>query len=258
MYINSEVVASLMALKQIDIDSLASLVHVRSESLESWLDNSSGTDGLIPYEVQLEILAILGVRKEAPRNDVVHYWRVDEPFFGSANRVYQPLQTVLKAFGGAKVSYVAREADPAFSSNALTCFCLQFDTFLALLEVHGHPLRNVRFDPEELGNLTWNPDVQGIILTEDQYDSLEPGALSTSELKQYLNFNTELVLWDKLRKLAADRGILAHQAMALLEMAAAAPEMPAVAIPREQDSTLPGPGRISIVSTRRARDSLAN
>jgi hypothetical protein len=258
MYINSEVVASLMALKQIDIDSLASLVHVRSEHLESWLDNSSNTDGLITYEVQLEILAILGVRKEAPRGDVVHYWRVDEPLLGSVSRIYQPLQAVLKAFGGAKVSYVAREADPAFASNAFTCFCLQFDNFLALLEVHGHPLRNVRFDPEELGNLAWNTDVQGIILSEEQYDSLEPGALSTEELKQYLNFNTELVLWDKLRKLAADRGIQANQAMALLEMAATSPEAPAVPVLREVKSPIPGPGSISIVPARRAREGLVS
>lgn len=258
MYVNSEVVASLMALKQIDIDSLASLVHVRSEHLENWLDNSAGTDGLISYDVQLEILSILGVRKEAPRNDVVHYWRVDEPFLGSTSRVYQPLQTVLKAFGGAKVSYVAREADPSFSSTARTCFCLQFDSFLALLEVHGHPMRNVRFDPEEIGNLAWNSEVQGIILTEEQYDSLEPGALTTQELKQYLNFNTELVLWEKLRKLAADRGILAHQAMALLEMAATSVESVNTNASREQESTIPAPGRISIVSTRRSREGIPN
>lgn len=216
MNVNSSVVASLMTLKNLDIETVARLVHVRAADLEAWLDNSSATDERISFEAQMDILRILGIRDEQPNSDVVHYWSVTEPLFGSAPRVYAAVTSLLQAFGGAKVSYLAREADPAISRATTSLFCLKFARFLAILEVQGHPLRNIRFDPEQLNGLEWNPEVQGIILDEAKYDAMEPGAMAVAELEQYLSSPAELSLWEQLRVMAAARGVLPTQLMAVL------------------------------------------
>lgn len=230
MNVNSSVVAALMALKNLDIETMARLVHVRAADLEAWLDNSSATDERISFEAQMDILRILGIRDEQPNPDVVHYWTVTEPLFGSAQGVYAAVTSLLQAFGGARVSYLAREADPAISRSTTSLFCLKFARFLAILEVQGHPLRNIRFDPEQLNGLEWNSEVQGIILDDEKYDAMEPGAMAVAELEQYLSSPAESSLWEQLRIMATSRGVLPAQIMAVLglqDSSAAKPALPA-------------------------------
>lgn len=220
MHVNNQVVSALMQLRGIDLRTLSSLAHATVGALSSWVNN--GVDEAITFEQQLEVLNFLGVRGEAPRGDVVHYWHVHENFFSRTSRNYWALQTVLKAFGPAQVVYISREADPALEFSAKAFFGLKFEGFLAILAVTAHPLRNITFNPERMEELSWAPDAIGVLLPHAEYDRLEPGAMQVKGMTQYLTYSSERTQWDRLREQAQAQGLRAEQVANLLLGGAAA------------------------------------
>lgn len=219
MQINTAVVRALLQLKGVDTATAAKLTHIPHAHLLDWLqDDSPEMNESVPFEVQLELLNLLGVRDGAPRNDVVHYWRIYEPLFTSSAKSYASLQTVLKAFGPAQAAYIAREADPMLMTEAKAHFALKFVNFLAILEVSAHPLRSISFNPGEMPDLSWTPGSQGVLLSGEDYLRLEPGSMRVKGLSQCLTYSTEVSQWDRLRESAIEYGISAeHVASLLLE-----------------------------------------
>jgi len=170
----------------------------------------------VPFETQLEILRLLGISGEAPRQDIVHYWRVHEPLFSRAESNYWALSIMLKAFGKAQAVFISREADPLWSWNAKAHFGLRFEGFMAILEVSAHPLRTISFDPENMADLSWVPDTFGVLLPDQEFDKLEPGAMKVRGMTQYLTYTTEMAQWERLREAALEKGIRAEQVAAMM------------------------------------------
>ncbi|VTU41696.1 MULTISPECIES: hypothetical protein [unclassified Variovorax] len=211
-HVNTAVVRALMSLRGISTETLCTLAHVSSEDMHNWLYDQGGESGeQVEFETQLEILRFLGIHGESPRADVVHYWRIEEPFFSRAEKTYQPLGVMLRAFGKAQVAYLARESDPALTFQAKSCFALKFANFQAILEVSVHPLRSVSFDPDSMTDVEWVPDTMGVLLPDAQYDRLQPGAMKVRNLTQYITYTSEMAQWERLREVANARGILAEQ-----------------------------------------------
>jgi hypothetical protein len=232
-YIDTAVVRALMSLRGISQDTLCTLAHVSHQDMHAWLnDEGDKADERVEFATQLEILRILGIAGESPRPDVVHFWRVHETFFSRASSTYWPLETVLKAFGKAQVSYLARETDPAITFEARTCFALKFGGFHAILEVVTHPLRSPSFDPESMANLSWLPDSMGVLLPDSQYDNLQPGSMKVKGLVQHLTYTSERVQWERLREMALEKGIPAEQVAAALLLPGTAPATVAAAAPQ--------------------------
>ena len=238
MQINTSVVSALLWLKGLDTGTLSKLVHVPHRDLIKWLTDDSAEE-LIAYDTQLEILALLGVRGASPREDVVHYWALHEGFLSRRDSVYEPLGTILKAFGPAQASFVTREADPMLSLKAKAHFALKFTNFMAILEVTAHPLRSISFDPASMSDLSWAPGAQGILLEEEEYARLEPGSLKVRGLHTSLTYTAEMGQWEKLRESAIENGISAEQVATLL--LGAAPQGPALSV-SPQHSKLSGAG----------------
>jgi hypothetical protein len=234
-YIDTAVVRALMSLRGISQDTLCTLAHVSHQDMHAWLnDEGDKADERVEFATQLEILRILGIAGESPRPDVVHFWRVQETFFSRASSTYWPLETVLKAFGRAQVSYLARETDPAITFEARTCFALKFGGFHAILEVVTHPLRSPSFDPESMANLSWLPDSMGVLLPDSQYDNLQPGSMKVKGLAQHLTYTSERVQWERLREMALEKGIPAEQVAAALLLPGTAPATVAASTPQVQ------------------------
>jgi len=214
MHVNHNVVLALMALRRINLHSLAALAHVTVDSLSAWVND--GSDDAVSFEQQLEVLSFLGIRGEAPRVDVVHYWFVHEPLFSRARSNYWALQVVLKAFGSAQAVYISRDSDKAVSFTAKAHFGLKFETFMVILEVTAHPLRSFSFDPSLFDGLAWAPENLGVLLPADEYDKLQPGAMKVKSLSTYLTYSAEMSQWDLLREKALSQGIRAEQFATLL------------------------------------------
>lgn len=201
MHINTQVVLALMRLRGVPPDVLGNLLHVPYASLESWLghDNEKAVD----FDVQLEALRLLGIYNERPRTDLIHYWRLKEPFTGSSRDIYADLSTVLGSFGDAQVVHIARESDSSMSFKSKAHFGLRFKGFYAVLEVTGHPLRNLRFDPSVIPGLDWVDGVHCVMLRPEEYDRLEPGSMRVVGLQQHLSYNQNRANWDRLQEVAA-------------------------------------------------------
>lgn len=234
MDVNASVVAALMQLKGLDTGTAAQLTHVPHGSLLRWLTDSA-TDEEVPFDTQLELLNILGVHDDSPRNDVVHYWRIHESLFSTSSTTYAPLQTVLKAFGPAELAFVARDVDPMLCLSAKAHFALTFVNFMAVLEVTAHPLKRISLDPDTMSDLSWAPGAQGILLPELEYLSLEPGVLKVRGLHQRLTYSAEVTQWDKLRESAIEHGISAEQVAEIL--LGAQPAAPRIAQPPAQPAS---------------------
>lgn len=215
--INTAVVKALMYLRSLSVTDLANLATVTVDEFESWLDDKhEGSEDAIPFEIQLDILKMLGIKDEYPRSDIVHYWRITEPFFGSRSSIYWALDVVLKAFGKAQVAFVARDEDPAFTFKSKSHFALKFPAFMAILEIQTHPLRSLRFDPNKFDDLDWVADTTGILVSSSNYERLQPGAMRVQGLHQYLTYSTEMKQWDMLRDAAFEKGLKAEQVANLL------------------------------------------
>ena len=238
MNVNISVVNALMQLTGIPMTTLAAVCHVSNRDMKAWLTEESDNESVkIDFAAQLEILKYLGVNGNHPRSDVVHYWRIHEGLFSRPSESYWPLQVLLRTFGKAQASFITREADPAFSFTAKNHFGLRFDNFLAIVEVTAHPLRNISFDPRLISELTWVPDMMGVLLPEHELASLEPGSLKVRTLTQYLTYTAELVSWDKLRDAAMERGLRAAQVETLMLGSSAnsgvAPATPELAVQKD-------------------------
>lgn len=223
MHVNTSVVKALMHLRGIDGATLANLVSTTGVDMHAWLyDIGEDSEERVPFDTQLEILKLLGINGETPRQDVVHYWRIHESLFSRPNDTYWSLQVLLKAFGKANAVFITREADPAFSFNTKVHFGLRFASFYAILEITAHPLRSISFDPETMPDMAWLPDTMGVLLPDAEYDALEPGAMKVRGLQQYLTYNTEVRQWERLRDAALEKGIRAEQVASLLLSGASA------------------------------------
>lgn len=217
MHVNISVVKALMALRGISESMLSNLAHCTEANLATWLhDIGEDSEEKVPFDTQLEILRFLGINGDAPRNDVVHYWRVHEPFFSNPNNSYWALQVMLKAFGKAQCVYLARESDPIFTLRARSRFGLKFSSFTAILDVTAHPLRAISFDPDQMVDLSWMPDAAGVLLPALEYDSLQPGAMQVPRMREYLCYSTELAQWERLREAVSAQGFSAQQVASLL------------------------------------------
>lgn len=215
--VNTSVVKALMCLRQLSDAQLASLSSVTQGDLHAWLyDIGEASEERVPFDTQLEIVRLLGVSGDAPRHDVVHYWKLHQPLFSRSADVYWPLAVMLKAFGKAQAVYLARESDPAFTFQAKSCFGLRFDTFTAILEVTSHPLRSIALNPETMPDLAWVPDTFGVVLPDAEYDALEPGAMKPRGLQQYLTYTSEAAQWNRLRDAALEKGLRAEEVATLL------------------------------------------
>jgi hypothetical protein len=217
MHVNTSVVKALMHLRGIDEFTLANLVHVAMPDMRAWLyDLGEDSDDRVDIDTQMEVLRVLGINGESPRGDIVHYWRIHEPFFSRAATTYWALAVALKAFGKAQAVFIAAESDPALEFSAKARFGLRFAGFYAILEVTAHPLRSISFDPDNMTDLTWVPDTMGVLLPEAEYRALEPGAMKVRNLQQYLTYNAEAAQWERLRNAALEKGIRADQVAGML------------------------------------------
>lgn len=219
MAINSIVIKALLQLKGLDTATAAKLTHVPLDNLNHWLhDDSPENDDSIPFRVQGELLSLLGVNESGPRNDVVHYWQIYEPFFSTSSKTYASLQTVLRAFGPAQAAFIAPESDPMLATGAKAHFALKFINFLAVLEVTAHPLKSISFNPGVMlmPEVSWAPGSLGILLSTEDYHRLEPGSLLVKGLTDRLTYSTEVNQWASLRDKALENGISAEQVATLL------------------------------------------
>jgi len=215
--INTIVVKALMSLRGMSVATLASVLQVRSLDLVQWLERDEPT---LPAHRQMEVLDMLGVRGDSLRGDVVHYWRVTEPIFGRAEKVYTALHILTEAFGKAQVVYLARESDPSFSLNAKAHFGLKFPGFYAVLEVQGSPLVNLKFTPEVSPGLDWMEGSVGLLMESDRYLSLEPGAIQPEELGEQVEVVQNLLKWEQLSELAKTAKVSPDQLAAVVEKVA--------------------------------------
>ncbi len=217
MYINTEVVRALMALRRIDDATLANIANVATPLLSKWLyDPADGSEELIAFDTQLEILRVLGINGETPRNDIVHYWYIHEPLMSRSSQNYWALAVIADAFGKADAVYFARDTDPLATTHSKAHFGLQFQSFKAVLEVTSHPWRNVGFDPTHIKNVQWAPGNFGVLVDEDQFVKLAPGMITPTTFESQLNVGREVLAWERLNLIAKDNNIGALQIEQLL------------------------------------------
>jgi transcriptional regulator with XRE-family HTH domain len=217
MYINTNVVRALMALRRIDESTLANIANVSPPLLSRWLNGEGDqSEDLVAFTAQLEILRVLGITEDTPRNDMVHYWYVHEPLFSLSSRNYWAVAQVTRAFGRAEVVYFAKDSDPMVSLGSKIHFGLQFPSFRAVLEVTSHPLRNVGFDPRHIGDAQWAPGHNGVLMDEADFVNLGPGLMTPRVFDAQLNVGKEMLAWERLNLLARDKNIGAEQLAALL------------------------------------------
>lgn len=214
MQVNSTIVLALVQLRELDLSVLARIAHVPQQAMLRWVREADET--ALTFEQQVEVLNYLGIRGEAPRPDVVHFWRVHEGFFSRAAQVYAPLNVVLSAFGPAEVIHLAREQDAPLALRSESYFALKFANFSATLCVSTHPLRSVSLDPSHTPGLSWADDARELVIPVEEYDAFEPGALRVPVLEQRLQMCAEQAAWDQLRITAMTRGLRADSVAAVL------------------------------------------
>lgn len=223
--INHLTVRALMAVRRVSIDTAANLANVKGNSLVAWLNGADDGQAL-PFDKQIELLSLLGVRGDHPRSDVVHHWHVHQPLFSGAKRDFWAVQALIKAFGPAQATVISRAQDPAWTLQASARFGLRFEKFLAVLEVSAHPLRNISFGPDVLTGLSWASDTFGVLLPPTEYDQMEPGAVEVRSLQRQLTYSEEMGRWDSLRTQALEQGIRAEQLADILRGGASLPALP--------------------------------
>jgi hypothetical protein len=217
MYINTNVVRALLSLRRIDGSTLANIANVWPLALDQWLSASAdNSEELIPFETQLEILRVLGVHGEIPRNDMVHYWFVHEPLFSRSSRNFWALEALTEAFGPAEVFFFTPETDPFSATEAKAVFGLQFSSFKAVLEVSAHPLRNHGFDPSKVAGTQWASGNAGVLVSQDYFEQIAPGRMTPTLFESQLNASKEASAWLRLNTLAKDNKIGADQLELLL------------------------------------------
>lgn len=199
MYVNTEVVTALMALKGVSAADLTRVTGIPSSKVKLWLAGYV-EDDVLPQSLQLALLAALGIHNGALRGDMVHNWDIYEPLlFGSAEAARDPLETVIAAFGGkAEAAYVTSEEDPFFSLNPVTVYLLRFPSFLATLRVHASLLRPCRFEPDKVEGLSWAQDNVGVLLETGEYEKVAAGEIGAKPLHRLLSMTAEPSRWDAL------------------------------------------------------------
>jgi hypothetical protein len=220
--INTSVVRALIALRGIETRTLANLLGEPEGTLLQWLAGDEEA-GLEP-DAQMELLRLIGFPGGTPKKDVVHYWRVQEPLFSRPQAAYWALSSVLEAFGPASMTFVARESEPFLSLSSKFFFALTFGSFHALVEVKTHPLRGASLRPERFKGLTWTPEVMAVVLENQKYDALQPGAIKVPQLRGCLEYPVESRQWEHLRVMAQSRGLSAQQ---LADILSSTPVLPA-------------------------------
>lgn len=187
---NTQVLRALMHLKGIDAATLARISGCDPDKLIFWLNMnrpSESTRGqILDGRTQQEIITLLGVHGDLPRMDIIHQWRVREPFAKGRDTLYNPLQRVLDAFGDAVIYHLDSNEKAALTLAAEFRFGLRFATFSAVLTIEGHPLRDLCFDPERLRGLRWG-QVKSIALPSKHYNQLQPGKMRPDLLAHILN-----------------------------------------------------------------------
>lgn len=214
MQVNSTIVLALVQLRELDLAVLARIAHVPHSAMLRWVREAD--ESALTFEQQIEVLNYLGIRGEAPRPDVVHYWHLHEGFFSRASQVYAPLQVVLSAFGPAEVVHLAREEDAPLALRSEAFFALKFASFSAMLCVSTHPLRSVSLEPGKTPGLAWAQETRELVIPADEYDAFEPGALKVPVLDQRLQVCAEQLAWEQLRMTAMTRGLRADTVAAAL------------------------------------------
>ena len=217
--INPNVVKALMTLRGITVQNLANLIHAKESLVWDWLEDAESPENKPTAEIEKEIMTLLGMADSKPRGDVVHYWRVKEDYFCNVDDTYAALYVMMEVFGEAKIIHIARESDKVLSTSAKAVFGLQFESFYALLEVTGHPWRSIRFDVKRFPKLEWASTSPTVCVSAEEYDSLEPGAMSVFTMNKRVQFSTEVPLWDTLRELALNKGVSADEVMRVLRSA---------------------------------------
>lgn len=214
MQVNSTIVLALVQLRELDLAVLARIAHVPHRAMLRWVQDADET--ALTFEQQIEVLNYLGIRGEAPRPDVVHYWHLHEGFFSRASQVYAPLNVVLSAFGPAEVIHLEREVESPLTLRSEVYFALKFAAFNAMLCVSTHPLRSVSLEPGRTAGLSWAEEARALTIPVDEYDAFEPGALKVPVLEQRLQVCAEMAAWEQLRVTAMTRGLRADNVAAVL------------------------------------------
>lgn len=208
MKINALVVKALLELQELDFGTLARMAHVARAELEAWLyQGSEAAQDRIPAHRRIEILNLLGIRDGVPRSDVVHHWKVVEPFFGSTEKLYWSLITLTRAFGAGRVVYFSPETSPALRFSNENRFGIQFNGFHVVLTVQGHPMRSSRFDPERIEGLSWMPGAAGILLESPEYSKLLPGYVEVEQFNEHIDIAQEDLAWSQVSSRARSIGV---------------------------------------------------
>ena len=222
LYINSTIVLALVQLRGLNLATLAQIAHIPQADLAKWVQGAD--DEAVSFEQKIEVLNFLGIRGEAPRGDVVHYWHIQEGLFTSSQKAYAPLRVVIEAFGPAQAVHLHRQEEPIFSLDSTTYFGLKFDGFHAMLRIDTGLLKEVSFVPGEFPGVTWSP-AQSLAIANNDYDRFEPGAFKVKTFEHRLLLSAEQAAWDQLRANAITQGLRAEQVAAVL-LGAPAPKMP--------------------------------
>lgn len=216
MFINTRVVVALMRLRGISLEAMGNLLHIPRCDLIDWLVHEK--DDVVQFETQLEALKCLGINNDKPRDDVVHYWFIKEPLLGTAHDIYHDLTVITETFGFAEAVHITATYDPLLTTQAKTHFGLRFKNFYAMLEVTGHPLRTLRFDPDKLPGLEWVSGVQCVMLENNDYEKLEPGAMRVGGIRRHLSYNENKAAWDELQAKAAQRSLTPEAIATVVEV----------------------------------------
>lgn len=216
MYVNTEVVTALMALKGVSAADLTRVTGIPGSKVKLWLAGYV-EDDVLPQSLQLALLAALGVHDGALRSDMVHNWDIREPLLGRADSAWAPLETVVAAFGGkAEAAYVTSEEDPFFSLNPVTVYLLRFPSFLATLRVHASLLRPCRFEPDKVDGLSWAQDNVGVLLDANEYEKVAAGEIGAKPLHRLLSMTAGPSRWDALIRAAQDAKVQPEQLLRLM------------------------------------------
>ncbi len=208
MKLNTLVVKALVELQELDFDTIARMAHVSRADLLAWLygGDDAAQERIAPAR-RVEILKLLGIDEDSPRADVVHHWKVREPFFGSTSTIYWAVTALTRAFGAGKVVYFSPENRPGLTFTHESRFGIQFDKFQVVLTVEGHAMRSSRFDPDRIEGLGWLPGSAGILLDQPEYEKLIPGELPVTEFSEHIEFAQDAVAWQQVSLKAREAGV---------------------------------------------------
>lgn len=232
MFVNTKIVNALLTLRCIPRTQLCAVTGISIDALSAWLDETSEeSDDRLPFDRQLEVLKVLGVVGDNPRRDVVHYWKINEPVFGSADSAYDPLRLILSCFGRAEVVHLAPERDTFYKIYARTFFGLTFAKFRAILEVNSAPFKTLTFNPDSLPNLSWAATGSALVVTQDKFKQLTaPGDATPALFDNERVAALEHYQWQKLISLTQEKGVNATDVVKLV--IESIPDTPALPGPR--------------------------